>query len=127
MKLTVNGHSIATLDVTLIGADGSSSTHAIAPDALVHALTGELGLSMREVSITFATPERASRRRAPESNPQDLLDTMGDLITASEAARVLKMSQTAVYRLCRNGGLRAVRIGKAWRISKASLRDLIDI
>lgn len=127
MKLAVNGRPVESLSITLTGADGASSTHDIAPDALVRALAGELGLSMREVSITYATPERPHRRRAPESNPQDLLDTMGDLLSVQEAARVLGVNGRTVTRLCHKGEIPAIRVASLWRIPKARLREYMEV
>lgn len=127
MKLAVNGRPVESLSITLTGADGASSTHAVAPDALVRALAGELGLSMREVSITYAAPERPRRSRAPESDPQDLLDTMGDLLSVQEAALVLGVNARTVTRLCQKGEIPAIRVASLWRIPKTRLRDLIDI
>lgn len=127
MKLTVNGRQVESLAITLTGADGASSTHDIAPDALVRALAGELGLSMREVSITYTTPERPHRRRAPESSPQDLLDTMGDLLSVQEAALVLGVNGRTVTRLCHKGEIPAIRVASLWRIPKARLRKYMEV
>lgn len=126
MKLTVNGRPVESLSITLTGADGASSTHDIAPDALVRALAGELGLSMREVSITYATPERPHRRPAQEE-PQDLLDTMGDLLTVQEAALVLGVNARTVTRLCHKGEIPAIRVASLWRIPKARLREYMEV
>lgn len=125
MKLTVDGRPVEALAITLTDADGASSTHAVSPDALVRALAGELGLSMREVAITFETSGRARCDRKPEPVPQDLLDTMGDLLTTAEAARVLNVSPHTVTRLCESGRLRAVRVASMWRIPKVRLREYI--
>ena len=127
MKLTVNGRPVESLAITLTGADGASSTHAIAPDALVRALAGELGLSMREVSITYTTPERPHRHRPAQEEPQDLLDTMGDLLSVQEAALVLGVNGRTVTRLCHKGEIPAIRVASLWRIPKARLREYMEV
>jgi excisionase family DNA binding protein len=47
------------------------------------------------------------------------------LLTVAETARVLHVGRTTVYALMERGQLQFVRIGKARRIPKAAVRDLI--
>ena len=44
------------------------------------------------------------------------------VMTVSEVAEYLRLSQAKVYRLARAGELPAMRVGKSWRFRK----DLID-
>ena len=46
------------------------------------------------------------------------------LLTAREAAGLLRISDESVYRLCRSGKLGAIRIGGLWRIPREAV-DLI--
>ena len=54
MRLTIDGHEVESLSVALTDAEGKTSKHAIAASALVRVLAGELGTSMRELSLTTA-------------------------------------------------------------------------
>lgn len=51
IRLAINGQEIESLSVTLTDAEGRNSSHSISARALVRALAGELGTSMREVSL----------------------------------------------------------------------------
>lgn len=46
---------------------------------------------------------------------------MEDLLTLAEAAEALRVSQATVRRLIDGGELRAVRVGRLWRVPKAAL------
>jgi excisionase family DNA binding protein len=45
-----------------------------------------------------------------------------ELISITEAARMLNVSTRTVNRLCLDGKLKAVRIGCQWRINRKTLR-----
>ena len=45
-----------------------------------------------------------------------------ELISITEAARMLNVSTRPVNRLCLDGKLKAVRIGCQWRINRKALR-----
>jgi excisionase family DNA binding protein len=45
----------------------------------------------------------------------------GEYLTADEAGEVIGMSADYVARQCRLGNLRGKKLGKQWRISRASL------
>ena len=45
-----------------------------------------------------------------------------ELISITEAARMLNVSTRTVNRLCLDGKLKAVRIGCQWRINRKALR-----
>ena len=46
-----------------------------------------------------------------------------ELISITEAARMLNVSTRTVNRLCLDGKLKAVRIGCQWRINRRALRE----
>ena len=54
MRLTIDDREVEPLSVALTDAEGKTSEHAIVASTLVRALAGELGTSMREVSLTTA-------------------------------------------------------------------------
>ena len=45
-----------------------------------------------------------------------------ELISITEAARMLNVSTRTVNRLCLDGKLKAVRVGCQWRINRRALR-----
>jgi excisionase family DNA binding protein len=61
----------------------------------------------------------ATTPQAPAPNPDDLL-------TRSEVARYLRVSDRTVSRLIRAGKLPAARIGRAVRIRQSDLLDLLN-
>lgn len=46
-----------------------------------------------------------------------------ELISITEAARMLNVSTRTVNRLCLDGKLKAVRVGCQWRINSKALRE----
>lgn len=46
-----------------------------------------------------------------------------ELISITEAARMLNVSTRTVNRLCLDGKLKAVRVGYQWRINRRALRE----
>lgn len=48
------------------------------------------------------------------------------LMTPEEAADMLRVHRTTVYRLIESGELRASRIGGQWRIAEATLLELLN-
>lgn len=60
--------------------------------------------------IETATQERAAA-----------LGDMPQLMTPRQAAAVLNVSGRHVLRLCERGELRAVKLGKVWRINRDAL------
>lgn len=48
------------------------------------------------------------------------------LLTVSETARLLRVSNESVYRLCRKGKLGAARIGGLWRIPRAAVYQILQ-
>lgn len=47
------------------------------------------------------------------------------LLTVQEVAVLLRVSDESVYRLCRNGRLRATRVGGLWRIPREAVDELL--
>lgn len=50
----------------------------------------------------------------------------GELLTANEAARVLRVDRETVYDMIRAGRLQATRIGSRWRIARHDLDRLTE-
>ncbi|HAQ55821.1 MAG TPA: hypothetical protein DCR44_00180 [Acholeplasmatales bacterium] len=48
------------------------------------------------------------------------------LYTIDEITVVLKVTQRTVYNYINSGGLKAVKIGKYWRVKHADLQSFID-
>jgi len=48
------------------------------------------------------------------------------LLTVREAARLLRVSDESVYRLCRKGKLGAARIGGLWRIPREAINQILQ-
>jgi len=49
-----------------------------------------------------------------------------DILTVSEVATYLRVSETPVWRWCVSGRLPAFRIGRSWRIRRAELQEYIS-
>ncbi len=47
------------------------------------------------------------------------------LLTASEVARMMRVSRMTVYRLIRGGSLRAVRVGRNYRVHEEDLTNYL--
>lgn len=67
------------------------------------------GLRM-ELSSASAPPERGKEE---------------ELLTFPEAGAILKVKRTRLYAMLRTGELRAVKIGKLWRISRKSIEEYL--
>lgn len=49
-----------------------------------------------------------------------------EFLTVEEVAKILKMHSNTVYKMCREGGLPAVKIGKEWRIEAARFAQFLQ-
>ncbi len=49
---------------------------------------------------------------------------MQDLLTVQEAADYLRVSRATIWRWCRTKKVRAIRIGREWRIINAGLLQI---
>lgn len=123
MKLTIDGRDVEFLSIALTDAEGKTSSHAISASALVRALAGELGTSMREVSLTTA---RAQVREVRKTANADALEGYGDFLKAAEVASVLGVSSRMVTRLSERDEIPAIRIGRAWRFPRERLREYLE-
>lgn len=54
-----------------------------------------------------------------------MLEHCDDFLTVDEVCEMLKMGHNAVYRLLKNGELKAFRNGRVWRIPKQGILDYI--
>jgi len=54
-----------------------------------------------------------------------MFDNYRDMLTISEIAEALKIGRNNAYELVRSGAIRSVKIGRQYRVSKASLYDFI--
>jgi excisionase family DNA binding protein len=50
---------------------------------------------------------------------------MDDLLTTAEVQDLLRIDRTTVYRMLKDGRLRAVKVGQQWRFPRAGLRGLL--
>lgn len=119
MKLTIDGREVEFLSIALTDAEGKTSSHAISASALA----GELGTSMREVSLTTA---RAQVREVRKTANADALEGYGDFLKAAEVASVLGVSSRMVTRLSERDEIPAIRIGRAWRFPRERLREYLE-
>lgn len=123
MKLIIDGCEVDSMSVALTDAEGKTSEHAIAADTLVRALTGELGTSMREVSLTTA---RTQEREVRKTSSADPLESCGDFLKTAEVASVLGVSSRMVTRLAERGGVPAIKIGSVWRFPRERFREYLE-
>lgn len=48
-----------------------------------------------------------------------------EVLTPDEVAKLLRVSKRTVERLCQSGKLRAIRVGRLWRIPRSSLEEFL--
>ena len=48
------------------------------------------------------------------------------VFTLDEISEILTLSKRSLYRLIKNGRLKGVRIGKAWRVTQAQLDAFLE-
>lgn len=51
----------------------------------------------------------------------------GELMTAAQAAEVMRVSPRQVARMCARGELKAVRVGKLWRVNRDALAERLGL
>lgn len=61
---------------------------------------------------------------APQENP--LAGIESELLTFDEALAALKVRRTKMYALLRSGALKAVKIGKLWRIERSAIKEYLE-
>ena len=52
-------------------------------------------------------------------------DTQKDLLSTEEIAEYLGVGLVTVYRWCKEGSLRCIKLGKHWRIRREALEDFL--
>lgn len=119
----IDDRKVESLTIELTDAEGNTSEHAIAAGTLVRTLTGELGTSMRKVSLTTA---RTQVREVRKTASADALERCGDSLKAVEVASVLGVSSRMVTRLAERGEIPAIRIGSVWRFPRERLRKYLE-
>jgi excisionase family DNA binding protein len=69
------------------------------------------------------SPEQSS----PQFAAADAID-MSDMafLTVAETAAVMRVSKMTVYRMCQNGELPAVRVGRGYRIPAKAVREVLS-
>ncbi|MBW4061538.1 helix-turn-helix domain-containing protein [Candidatus Saccharibacteria bacterium] len=50
-----------------------------------------------------------------------------DFLTTTEAATILRVSKATIWRLIDSGRMKAYRVRRSWRISRADLEDFIKV
>ncbi|MDD4600019.1 hypothetical protein SDC9_20889 [bioreactor metagenome] len=48
-----------------------------------------------------------------------------ELLYVAEAASMLRVGVSVIYKLIRSGKLQAIKIGQAWKIPRASIQDYV--
>jgi excisionase family DNA binding protein len=51
---------------------------------------------------------------------------LNELLLPAEVARILRVTPRTVERYCKQGKLRAVKVGRRWRIPRSALEDLLS-
>lgn len=54
-----------------------------------------------------------------------MLENYGELITLDQLQEILSISRNTAYELLRTKKIKAIKIGKIWRIPKKSIEDYI--
>ena len=60
------------------------------------------------------------------SRTHAMLDAYGDLLTVADASAVLQQSAATIRRLCRDGELPSVKIGRRFYIPKSHLVERVE-
>jgi excisionase family DNA binding protein len=53
-------------------------------------------------------------------------DPISRLLTVAEVANVIRVSRMTVYRLIRRGQLKAIRVGRNYRVREDDLNDYLE-
>jgi excisionase family DNA binding protein len=53
-------------------------------------------------------------------------DPISQLLTVAEVANVIRVSRMTVYRLIRRGQLKAIRVGRNYRVREDDLNDYLE-
>lgn len=55
------------------------------------------------------------------------VDDADEVLTAEEAARLLKLSTKTLLRLARSGSIPGNKVGRVWRFRRSDLLDLLSV
>ena len=78
--------------------------------------------------VTIPEPEETANLPPPEResvSPLPVSIDPAELLTFDEAQALLKVRRTKMYALLRSGELRASKIGKLWRVERASIQQYL--
>jgi acetyl-CoA synthetase len=53
-------------------------------------------------------------------------EDLEELLLPAEVARILRVTTRTVERYCKQGRLRAVKVGRLWRIPRSSLKEFLE-
>ncbi|MEN8174064.1 MAG: helix-turn-helix domain-containing protein, partial [Chloroflexota bacterium] len=76
-------------------------------------------------SLQGMTGNQAKQESAPASGGAAAGGGMPDVMTPSEAAGILKVSEEDIMAAIESGDLRAKKLGRAYRISKNAMEDFL--
>jgi len=57
---------------------------------------------------------------------QEFLQGLQEIMTVSEVANYLHLSQATIYQMARNGQIPVARIGRTWRFTRESINSWIS-
>lgn len=55
------------------------------------------------------------------------MEEQDDIMTVSEVATYLKISEVTTYKLVQEGKIPAFKIGRSWRIKRSDLKEFIEM
>ena len=64
-------------------------------------------------------------RKNSTVRPESPLEELPMMLKVTEVASYLRVTRQMLYQVIREGGIKSVRVGKAMRISRDTLRDFI--
>ena len=85
-----------------------------------------LYLLQRESQDSAEGHTRRLKRTVIYDMNERCLDYYPDVLVPEEAMKVLSIGRNMIYKLLQTGKLRAIKIGKLYRIPKRYLQDFID-
>ncbi len=62
----------------------------------------------------------------PQTDSEGALAPMGSFVTVAEVAKQLRVSNMTVYRLIKAGQMRAVRVGRGYRLREEDVRKYLQ-
>jgi excisionase family DNA binding protein len=89
-------------------------------------LTAGIGAGMGIGNLMQQATSGAMQRGQQADSSAAAAKGMPDVMTPSEAASILKVSEEDVVAAINDGSLKAKKLGNAYRISKASLEEFLN-